>query len=335
MNSPLDITVSSYKNAFDTEAKTVNLLTWLNSDNHKNLVDQIRATPEKTERDKLKTQLPCITPSGLFSERSKRGLITHTKLMAFDIDYKGNEHIGNFKELKRQISNIKNVAYCGVSVSGNGFWGLIPIQYPEKHESHFKALEMGFKRWGVKIDKACKDVCRLRYYSFDIEGYFNHNAKVFTELYKEPVKPQPIRQAQSNVIKPLEIAVNLIRNAPDGQKWETLNRTAYLLGGYISAGEITESEAKQTLQSAISTKPNVSDLNAAFKTIDKGLKDGQNKPIYQPIKSEPQPLNNNTEFLKQKIEVIKPTINYGAFPYYNERMKQLITFKTNPKNYKY
>ena len=43
-----------------------------------------------------------------------------------------------------------------------------------------------FKKFGINIDKSCKDICRLRGYSIDIDAYFNHNASVFkikTEIY--------------------------------------------------------------------------------------------------------------------------------------------------------
>ena len=36
------------------------------------------------------------------------------------------------------------MAYCGLSVSGKGFWGLIPIANPDKHRLHFTALKEAF-----------------------------------------------------------------------------------------------------------------------------------------------------------------------------------------------
>jgi len=301
MNSPLNISVSCFKNALCKQPVTVNLMTWLTSAKFKSLVEQIRATTDKTQRDFLKKQLPAITPSGIFSHRAKAGLINHSRLMAFDIDFKGNNQITNYNDLKAEIANLKEIAYCGLSASGNGFWGLIPIKYPEKHESHFKALEIAFMRWGIKIDPACKDVCRLRFYSFDPNAYFNHNAEIFTRLIKPAPNEQPFVNLNFTLDKrPIEIAVKMIHQAPDDEKWHTLTKASYLLGGYIATGAISESEARQTLQNAISAKTNVTNLQAAFRTIDAGLKDGQAKPIYQPIRPEPiKPLNTNTEFLRQ------------------------------------
>jgi hypothetical protein len=322
MTSPLNISVSCFKNAKDTTPKEVNLLALLNSVEHKEQVIKVRATPEKNVRDELKKQIAAFTPSGIFSRRAILGLIKHSGLMAFDIDFAVNQHILNFTALKEQISNITNVAYCGLSVSGNGFWGLIPIQYPEKHKAHFAALERAFAKYGITIDPSCKDVTRLRFCSYDPDAYFNHNAITFKGLY-EPAPSQTIKYSSTKTpnAKPLEVAIKIIRNAPDGQKWECLNRAAYLLGGYVASGTVSESEARQTLQNAISAKANVSNLEAAFKTIDFGLRDGQKKPIYPPIKTEPlMPLNNNTDFLKRS-----PT-NIAAFQRANDRKNSLENY---------
>ena len=45
-----------------------------------------------------------------------------------------------------------------------------------------KHLKNIFESMGLTIDPACKDVCRLRFYSYDAEAYFNLNAKPFTGL---------------------------------------------------------------------------------------------------------------------------------------------------------
>ena len=184
MNSILNMEVSCFAN-YDTpeNPKLVNLLSWLKSDKYRKQVESIRAITDKAERDAIKATLPAITPSGIFSYRSAKNLVKHTGLIQFDIDLKGNESVGNFHELKEQISRIKNVAYCGLSVSGTGFWGLIPIAYPDKHDLHLKAIQEAFIKFRIVIDPAPKSVASLRGYSFDPTAYFNHNATVFENYY--------------------------------------------------------------------------------------------------------------------------------------------------------
>ncbi|MDZ7718020.1 MAG: BT4734/BF3469 family protein [Balneolaceae bacterium] len=132
----------------------------------------------------LKATLPAITPSGQFSYRSKEKLIEHSGLIQFDIDGKDHINIANFKALKEEISKIVNVAYVGLSVSGKGYWGLIPIKYPEKHKNHFKAMKNAFGNYGIKLDDKPSHVASLRGYSYDPDAYFSHNAKPLELLYE-------------------------------------------------------------------------------------------------------------------------------------------------------
>ena len=190
--SILNVEVSCFKNYFESNNPiTINLLDWLNSNKYKNTVEKIRSISDKTERDKIKATLPAITPSGIFSSRNDNNLIKHSGFLQFDIDYKDNRHIGNYNELKTQICKIKNVAYCGMSVSGTGYWGLIPIAYPNKHKQQFEALKADFKSIGINIDCSCSNLSRLRGYSYDNNAYFNHKALVYYNIAIEFNKEQP------------------------------------------------------------------------------------------------------------------------------------------------
>jgi hypothetical protein len=186
--SILDIKISAFPSYLATEPRDVNLLLWLTSKKYSLEVEKIRNTADKKIRDKLKSKLPAITPSGLFSKRNSNSLIKHSGFIQIDIDFKDNTHIKNYTEIKKEISNIKEVAYCGLSVSGNGYWGLIPISEPSKHKQHFEYLLLKFRSLGIEIDKSCKDVSRLRGYSYDDNAYFNHSAKTFNQVLKKAKK---------------------------------------------------------------------------------------------------------------------------------------------------
>lgn len=195
----LDANVSCFKNYADTmNPQVVNLLNWLTCGKYKASVAIIRSCTDKEERDKLKARLPAIIPTGVFIDRSHGAHpAEYSKLICIDIDKKGNEHIANFASLKKELSNIPNVAYCGLSVSGQGFFLLIPIAYPNKHELHFDALVEDFADLGIAVDKSCRNISRLRGYSYDDEAYFNHSAEIYNKL-KHPPKPQQYRIKDSS-----------------------------------------------------------------------------------------------------------------------------------------
>jgi len=283
MNSILNIEVSCFAN-YDTPGnpKSINLLSWLKSEKYRKKVERIRLITDKAERDAIKATLPAITPSGIFSYRSAKNLVKHTGFIQFDIDLKGNESVGNFHELKEQISRIKNVAYCGLSVSGTGFWGLIPIAYPDKHDLHLKEIREAFIKFGIAIDPAPKSVASLRGYSFDATAYFNHNATVFENYYVPSIQKYKTASITNftNPQKVYETAAKLISEAKDGQKWLQLSKASYLLGGYAESGVIDSAEALKFLKTKIEQRQDIKSIKLAFKTILKSFEEGRKNPIY-------------------------------------------------------
>jgi hypothetical protein len=188
-----DVTVSGYDNTKDNLGTPVNLKTWLTSVHLYRLMkpnlDAIRAMSDPAELKAAKAEfLPMITPSGYFQQRGKEHLLHHSGFIQFDIDFKDNTHIANYQDLRWELQNISNVAYCALSASGKGYWGLIPIAYPEHHKRHFEALQADFSAKGIILDPAPSSVASARFYSYDPQFWINHRATVYTKLAPEPVK---------------------------------------------------------------------------------------------------------------------------------------------------
>lgn len=193
--SILDKNISCFKDYRTAENPAeINLVTWLTSEKYADKVKYIRGCEDPDEIKGLKASLPAVTVSGLFSARNMEGLIQHSGLICIDIDRKENPNLVNWHEVPEILAKIPNVAYCGLSVSGNGYFAIIPIRYPEKHVLHFHALYADFLRMGLVIDKACKDVCRLRGYSYDPNPYFNHEARPYFKTYDPDARPKHRRQ---------------------------------------------------------------------------------------------------------------------------------------------
>ena len=119
----------------------------------------------------------------------------HSGLICVDIDKKDNLHLGNLDTLIQDtLSRIDEVAYASQSVSGNGYFVIIPLKYPEAHKAHFEKLVRDFAALDIVIDRACGDVSRLRCQSYDLHQYINLEAKPYEGLYHEP---KPIRHVFS------------------------------------------------------------------------------------------------------------------------------------------
>lgn len=191
-DSILNINVSCFPNAWGVVPVDVSLLTWLKSDKYRAKIEQIRSLQDVSLQKEIKETLPCITPSGRFSYRSTEHLIEHTGFITFDIDADKNPGLTDFALVRDEVSHLLNVAYCGLSVRGAGCWGLIPIPQstPQEHTRRFNALSKDFAALGIRLDSACSDITRLRFYSWDPDAYFNHHAAIYDRMLTEKPRSQ-------------------------------------------------------------------------------------------------------------------------------------------------
>ena len=166
-------------NCKDEDLRTERLGQMLLSDRWKTLVENVRVEADPEKRKELKQRLPAFIPAGVFTKKTADGLQAHSGFLCIDIDAKDNAEVEDFSRLKELISGVPHVAYCGLSVSGAGFFCLIPIADPAKHADYFRAIEQDFKRCGIRIDRACHNVNRLRFVSYDAAPYINTAAKVY------------------------------------------------------------------------------------------------------------------------------------------------------------
>lgn len=193
---------------------------FLTTEKWKSLSDQVREEADKEIRKLLKKGLPACTVSGLFEKREKSGLIQHSGYICIDIDGKDHPNISNWEDVITELGYIREVAFSGLSVSGNGAFCIIPIADPSKHTAQYKAIEEDFLRYGIVTDHACKDVTRLRIYSHNATPYINRNAKVYTRIFK----PKPIKsnfysngdEVEKLVKKIIDTHTNIV---PDYPSW--------------------------------------------------------------------------------------------------------------------
>jgi predicted P-loop ATPase len=134
------------------------------------------ATEEESEL--IKSGFPYFTASGRFSIRKADGLIQHSGKLAIDFDYKDNVELlspENIQDTKAKLNEDKHSEYVFFSCSGNGICVIVNVD-PEKHLESFLYAEKYYKKYfDLTADKACKDVPRPRYISFDPELFYNPN----------------------------------------------------------------------------------------------------------------------------------------------------------------
>lgn len=198
-----------------TPIKTINLWGWLLLENeYTPYINDIRSSSNEEERKFLKSKLPAITPSGVFSKRKADCLVEPTNLICIDIDGKDNPSISDMEELKKKLSKLSYIMYCGLSASGKGLFCIIPYKDYRNHKLHFNALEQEFKDMGIVVDSSCSDIGRLRFYSYDEYPYANPDAEIYTRtLEKVPeIKQSRFHQKTDIVHNSNQIHQNIDKN---------------------------------------------------------------------------------------------------------------------------
>lgn len=171
--------ISWFSNKFDTDPKDISLGDFLaKGEAFRIQIMHLRNSHDENERKRIKGSLPQAAISGVFfGSRKAENLAAHSGLICIDIDEKDNTDVPDFERLKENVlCNIKEVAYASHSVSGKGYFAIIPLKYPQIHERQFKQLQQDFAKMGITIDKACSDVSRLRCLSYDDAPYINEDA---------------------------------------------------------------------------------------------------------------------------------------------------------------
>ena len=174
------IKVSGFKNA--KNANPVgdffmdDILAGIKEGKFREKVEQLRSIKDKKAYDEAKTNCPSVTVSGTFSQRSNKSLIKHSGVICLDLD-----NLDDVEAVKATIKEDRFVYAIFTSVSGKGLAVLIRIEPDQKkHFSAFQNLKAYFlMMYGIAIDKACGDISRLRFLSYDPEMHKNPDAKVF------------------------------------------------------------------------------------------------------------------------------------------------------------
>ncbi|MEX2336368.1 MAG: BT4734/BF3469 family protein [Fulvivirga sp.] len=288
MKSILNIEVSCFKD-YNTPGNpaNVNLLRWLTSNKYKDRVEAIRSLDDKSRRDEIKATLPAVTPSGIFSYRSQNKILSHSGFIQIDIDGINREEVEPYK---RELSKVSNIAYLGLSVSGKGLWGLIPIPADkDSHKAYFDAINTVFDKWGITLDDKPKNVASLRGYSYDPEAYFNHEAKLFNVKKEVLAMPPPLppqqRISKSDYQWLLDWITEQMTKAMDGDRHATRLKIARLTGGYIAGGVLDYSAENLLIDTYLGQYGSTDSQqvkNKEIKAIRDGVIDGMKNPLSPP-----------------------------------------------------
>lgn len=221
---------------------------------------------------KEKAKLPAILFNGTFSERNNEGLIESSGLMILDFD----NDVPNMEKFKDFIyAMFKSPSGTGVKILFR-----IPIV---KSDAEYKTYFYAVQKQIPQIDPSGKDIARLCYFSLDEEIYVQtfENVKVWTEKIEsvvplqEPVKGKKTLHTNWQHVN---TAMQMISNSMVGNRHETMLRAGRLLGGYISGGDVDESESKTIIQNHIQLH-SPDDYQDHIRAFNDAIENGKKSPL--------------------------------------------------------
>ncbi|HEV9037588.1 MAG TPA: BT4734/BF3469 family protein [Puia sp.] len=199
-----------------------------------------RSAPDYRNRKlALKATLQCYTPAGLLvtKEHGKMALIHWSGLLQLDFDQAG---IADFdlEELKQCVFALPFIAFCGLSCSGDGFYALACIAEPERLADYAEHLFLVLEDYGIKADQSKgKKVENLRYVSYDSNMLIRDNPEIL-RVTNFRTKPAPQKSHSATLRAPIAGHSALVRSelakiagAVVNQRWDTVQRVAFTLGG--------------------------------------------------------------------------------------------------------
>jgi hypothetical protein len=295
MSPWLDTKIALFHSAMDaTPAKTVTvgaILQAIQTGAYRHNIERLRhlcATRGKDAYNAAKARLDAVTFCGNFAPtRTKANLVQHSGLIHGDLD-----HLPDVPTMKQTLCADAHTAYCFISPSGDGLKlgvCVAPVADDAAYKQTWHAVADYYQqRYGVTWDPSGKDISRLCFVSLDPALFVNVAVQPF------PIPPPPAEAPRPLVVpslrhlipgdrreyyarQVLDTATKLLDASTPGNRHYWRRKAAYLLGGYVSGGILSASEAQEALEAAVTR--NTAQKARAMKTIAACFEAGKKVPI--------------------------------------------------------
>ncbi|MBG0782052.1 MAG: DUF3987 domain-containing protein [Bacteroidales bacterium] len=150
---------------------------------------QLIAEQKTVEAEKLKKSLPAFTASGTFDRGRKAHLIqTYSQLIILDIDKINPDKL---EPAFIKATLLPSTMACFNSPSGNGLKIIVKVSSTAtRHEEAFNLLAAHYEdQLQLPIDRSGKDICRLCFFSYDPNLYYNPESQVFKVIVQQQQQP--------------------------------------------------------------------------------------------------------------------------------------------------
>ncbi len=257
----LNTQVNLYRSGKDLKGKVRTLQEIIFSDFGANISDIVAlrkldhdAPNYKDEKRKIKDKLQMHTVAALLTTRGKDvqdRIKSKTGLTQIDLD-KVEEQGFDIEEMKQFLFSFPFTCFVSKSCSGDGIYAIIAIDAAANLKEAMQHLAEVFTKAGINIDTSKGgNLTDCRYVSYDANMLWREDVEPLKIKRNKPVKNQAAHnttvKTNGNNAPLIASQVQHILNAQIGQRWQTVQRAAYTLGGI--------GEGLEQLEQAIFSNP--------------------------------------------------------------------------------
>lgn len=205
--------IGVYKNAKSTKrSDIIRLIEFLKplQDYNKDVVLRLRQIKDVERQKEYKmNNLIGVTISALLGgNRTVNNIIQHNNLMCIDVDEEDNKELFalyDIEDIKRIIFDLDFVYCVCLSCRGKGFYFIVPIPDSKDLGIYYTSMYHKLKRYGINIDKHCKDITRIRFSSYDENILIKRDCEIdiFDEVSEEQIeeKRKELERAKRHISK--------------------------------------------------------------------------------------------------------------------------------------
>lgn len=316
----------------------------------KPLVEDVRVSFDKKERNERKKKLPAICFSGTFSSRADNAILEHSGYICIDFD--GFDSYESMMDYRTFLMD-DNYTYCVfMSPSGDGLKVIVKIpQEPQNHKKYFNALKDYYNR--EEFDVTCKNISRVCYESYDPDIYVNELSFMWHSIKDEEVYSKQVHPTlRVDNLNEIQRRLLLWWNKEYGLIPGKRNNNLFVLASALNEYGVQQSDARELLFSVDTSGEMHGEIptivNSAYKKVSsfntKYFEDTEKKSeMVKNIKNGTEPVNDYVEVdmdefwnisSKGKIEIVPHLfrdflIKNGIHKYYPPGSQNFIFVKVS------
>lgn len=292
------------------------------------IIQRLRASTDKAEQDRIKAELPAFTPGAILDTKHKDATpeqknIRPSGFMQIDIDLQDNINMKDPEAIRAKLAQVPYIALSAISARGQGVWGLIALQEPDKFKQYIDQVHDYFKRARVTLDKSKgKALTELRYFAPDA-GAILKDAYLLMPLVPVKPKPRPTAQASTTTATGSTLS-ELMQWVTDTTGYRLIDHEKHYYIYWLSYAIRKNGYSEIDVYNMIHTNILPAD-HIHTNCISGGIRHANDKGIYVPTIKQSAPQASAKPYSAKITTPVQLPLKYVPLPVYDVRRDRIGT----------